>query len=97
MTDEIKLTMDTQRAARASILLSDPMLVEAFTLLERAYIERWRATHIDDDKGREKLFVAVNVVGKVMDHLNHIISNGKMAAAELDNLARQAERMKRFG
>lgn len=97
MTDEIKLARDTERAARARILLDDPILKEAFAELEQAYIERWRVTHIDDDKGREKLFVAVNVVGKVRDHLVHIISNGSVAQAELDNLALQAERMKRFG
>jgi hypothetical protein len=42
-----------------------------------------------------KLFLAINIVGKVRDHLSKIISNGKLAAAELKALAEVAER--KFG
>jgi len=96
VTDEIKLTRDTEQANRARILLDDPMLQEAFKTLEQAYIDRWRVTDIHDDKGREKLFVAVNVVGKVKDHLALIVSNGSVAKSALDDLAKEAERKKRF-
>ena len=94
---EEKLHKDAARAAQAQHLLSDDILQEAFTTLETAYVERWRATHIDDDKGREKLFVAVNVIGKVKDHLASVVSNGAVAKAEIDNLAKEAERKKLFG
>lgn len=94
---EEKLHKDAARAAQAQHLLNDDILQEAFTTLETAYVERWRATHIDDDKGREKLFVAVNVIGKVKDHLTSVVSNGAVARAELDNLAKEAERKKLFG
>lgn len=94
---EEKLHKDAARAAQAQHLLNDDILQEAFATLETAYVERWRATHIDDDKGREKLFVAVNVIGKVKDHLASVVSNGAVAKAEIDNLAKEAERKKLFG
>jgi hypothetical protein len=47
--------------------------------------------------GREKLFLAINVVGKVRDSLNAIVANGKLAQAELKSLAETAERRKLFG
>ena len=47
--------------------------------------------------GREKLFLAINIVGKVRDHLTSVIANGKLAQAELKELAEAAERRKRFG
>jgi hypothetical protein len=97
VTDEIALAKATEKAAQAQRLLDDKMLKEAFETLERAYIERWRATGIDDVTGREKLFLATNVIGKVKDHLTAIVSDGKVAQAELDNLAREAQRKKRFG
>lgn len=98
MADEMKLTADIGRARRAQELLENELLVEAFEALEQAYISRWRATHIDDDKGREKLFVAINVVGKVRDHLSAIVNmDGKMAAAQLKGLAEDAQRKKRYG
>ena len=60
-------------------------------------VSAWRATGIDDTAGREKLFLAINVVGKVLDHLASTIANGKLAQAELNELAQAAERRKRFG
>ena len=97
MSDEIALTRATERAAQAQRLLDDKMLVEAFKGLEGAYSAAWRATTIDDVSGREKLFLAINVVGKVRDHLTAIVNNGKLAQAELKELAQLAERKKRFG
>lgn len=94
---EIVLTKATERAAQAQRLLDDKMLAEAFKGLEEAYTAAWRATLIDDISGREKLFLAINVVGKVRDHLTAIVNNGKLAQAELKELAQTAERKKRFG
>jgi hypothetical protein len=95
--DEAKLNKDLARATRAQSLLSNELLSEAFKGLEDAYTATWRATTIDDVSAREKLFLAINIVGKVRDHLNAIVSNGKIAQAELKQLAETAERKKRFG
>lgn len=94
MTDEIKLTKAVDRASRAERLLSDDIIAEAFDLLEKSYIETWRATGIHATNDREKLFIAINVVGKVRDHLNSVVQNGKLAKAELATLS---EPKKRFG
>jgi hypothetical protein len=97
VSDEIALAKATERAAQAQRLLDDAMLKDAFKGLEEAYTSAWRATLIDDVSGREKLFLAINVVGKVRDHLQGIVNNGKLAAKELQQLAETAERKKRFG
>ncbi|WP_257168586.1 hypothetical protein [Bradyrhizobium sp. SRS-191] len=78
-------------------LLDDELLTGAFDVLEASYSAAWRQTLIDDVAGREKLFLAINIVGKVRDHLGAIIANGKLAEAELRELAQTAERRKRFG
>jgi hypothetical protein len=97
MTDETTLTKATERAAQAQRLLDDKMLTESFKGLEEAYTAAWRATTIDDVSGREKLFLAINVVGKVRDHLTSIVNDGKLAQAELKDLRETAERKRRFG
>jgi hypothetical protein len=97
MIDEIKANQDMSRGARAKSLLDNELLNEAFNALEAAYVERWRQTHIDDERGREKLFIAVNVVGKVKAHLSTIVANGSVAAKQLDDLAREAARKKLLG
>lgn len=92
MTDETALTQAAAKAARAQALIADELLAESFKSLEEAYIEAWRATKIEDVSAREKLFLAINVVGKVRDHLTAVVSNGTLAAAELRQLAEAAER-----
>lgn len=97
MSDESALERTTERAARAEALLGDELLSESFDALEKSYIAAWRATTVDDAAGREKLFIAINIVGKVRDHLAGVVANGKLARAELKELAEAAERRKRFG
>ena len=97
MTDEHKLIRDNSRALQAEGLLNSDLLKEAFAKLEEEYIAAWRSTKHDDQLGREKLFLAVNVIGKVKDHLQSVASNGKLAQAELNQLAANAERRRRFG
>jgi hypothetical protein len=97
MSDEAKLDQAAARAVRAQELLDNEQLSEAFGALEESYISAWRATTIDDVAGREKLFLAINIVGKVRNHLAGVVANGKLAQAELKELAQLAERRRRFG
>ena len=97
MIDEDELSKAAAKGNRARNLLDNDLLTEAFKGLEDSYTAAWRATTIDDISGREKLFLAINIVGKVRDHLTSVVNNGKLAAAELKELSQVAERKKRFG
>jgi hypothetical protein len=97
MADEGKLLEAQSRALRARQLLDDELIQEAFDGLEAAYTAAWRSSKVDEADAREKLFMAVNLVGKVRDHLISIVSNGKLAAVELREIADTAERTKRRG
>jgi hypothetical protein len=97
MIDDSQLDQATAKALRAQELLDDELLAGAFDGLEDTYTAAWRATTIDDIAAREKLFLAINIVGKVRDHLAAVVANGKLAQAELKELAQVAERRKRFG
>jgi hypothetical protein len=97
MSDESRLDQAVTKAVRAQELLDNELLTETFKALEENYTSAWRATVIDDVAAREKLFLAINIVGKVRDHLNAVVANGKLAQAELKELAQIAERRRRFG
>jgi hypothetical protein len=97
MSDESALDQAVTKSVRAQELLDNELLTETFKTLEENYASAWRATVIDDVAGREKLFLAINIVGKVRDHLTAAVANGKLAQAELRELALVAERRKRFG
>jgi hypothetical protein len=89
MIDEHRLNLDIARRARAEALLQNELLQEAFFKLEDRYIEEWRATGLRDSDARERLWKAVDVVRKVKDHLGTIVSDGKLAQRELDELTRR--------
>ncbi len=86
MTDELKLHKARERAAQAEVLLRSDLLQESLNYLEKRYMDEWRITHVSDVDAREKLFLAVNVVSKIRDHLTRTISAGKLAQAELNSL-----------
>lgn len=90
--DELKANQDASRGARAEALLNDELLKEAFETLEAGYMELWRTSPPLEAQSREKLYLAINVIGKVRQHLQTVIMGGKVAA---DDLRMAAERKKR--
>lgn len=92
MTDEHKLATAITRQAQAEALLRNELLTESFTRLHDGYMKAWRETAARDTDARERLWTAVNALGKVREHLELMIRNGKLAQAEIDQLAKSRER-----
>jgi len=88
MTDETALARDIDRAGHAGRLVGDALLNESFDALEADYVAAWRATAVRDTDARERLWQAVQIVGLVKAHLTAIVSDGRLAQHELDEIAR---------
>ncbi len=95
MIDEHKLIRDNSRALGAQALLENDLFNEALTTLEAEYIKAWKLS--GDDDGRQRLWHAVQIVGKIKDHISSILNDGKLAQAQLKELAETSERKKRWG
>lgn len=85
--NEDKLRQQLAEAAQAQALLENKFLWELFDKMSAEYIAAWKTRPVDDTAGRERLWMAVNVCAKVMDNLNKMVSNGKMAKADLERMA----------
>jgi hypothetical protein len=85
MSDD-KTQAAISRGARAKAILTDELFSGSLIELENAYIKAWRETGVRDTDARERLWQAVQVVGKVRDHLSYMIGDGRLAQAELDAL-----------
>lgn len=79
--------IDAQRGRAAEDLLENPLLVEAFDNLEAAYLAEWRASKPLELEERERLWLAVQVLGEVRQHLRVIVENGVIAKRDLERLA----------
>lgn len=81
------LTSDIYRATRAKALLDDELVSGSLTQLETDYINAWKATTARDTDARERLWQAVQIVGKFRDHLSMVVADGRLAQAEIDAMA----------
>lgn len=86
MTD--KLELSAARGHRAKALLEDDILKSAFDTLRADYLKFWEATTARDTDARERLWQAVQILGKVQTHLETVVSNGNLADFEIRSLAR---------
>jgi hypothetical protein len=72
------------RAHRAKAILDDELFNESFEALETEFIELWRGAKLAEE--RERIWQAINILGRVRDHLGMVIGNGKIAQVELERL-----------
>src|ERR1700750_1486340 len=95
MSDD-RLRDGISSAQGARELLQHEMLKEAFDSLQTDYMNLWKHTKPSEVEGREKIFIAWHVVGKVQEHLQRILENGKLAQIELDEMIAKQQRKKIF-
>lgn len=84
----MNLEKDLERGARAERLLADPLLKEAFALVERAIHEAWAAAPIRDHEAAHELKLQMHLLNSVRGNLEQALSDGKVAADELQRLNR---------
>ena len=91
--NEHKLQRDVARAAQAKALLENELVAEAFARLDADYLAAWRGSGPRDGEARERLWLAIQVLGKVREHLGLVVVNGRLAQAELNQLVRQIDQL----
>lgn len=94
MTDEFALNKALDRAAQAEELQRNELLNESFGALKAAYMRAWEATDAANLDGRERIYHQVKAIDDLQERLFRIVGGGKMAQAELDEIAAKAKREK---
>ncbi|AWJ88925.1 hypothetical protein Sp245p_03530 [Azospirillum baldaniorum] len=86
MIDEGKLRLEEQRGAQAQALLDNDLLREAFAGLRQDYMRAWEATGARETDARERLWQAVQIVGKVESHLRSVAQTGQLAQRQINDI-----------
>lgn len=71
------------RAARFKSWAENEGLYAVLDDLTATYIDAWQNTRLADQDGRERLWQAVQIVGKVKTHINVVIAGGKVAERDI--------------
>lgn len=90
MTDENKLARDVNRQAQAEALIRNELLTETFAYLEKTFVDSWRKC--EDPAQREELWRSQANLVNLRALLGKVISNGKLAQAEIDQLTAARKR-----
>jgi hypothetical protein len=79
MTEEERI----HRGNRAKEVLENEEFITAFDAIEQELTEAWKTSPQRDSTGREHLFLALTMLGKVKSSLTRSMETGKLAMAEL--------------
>jgi len=74
---------EQDRGAKAEALLRNPMLQEAFEMLEEKYLDAWKNSPVKATDDREKLFQMYQNLIAVKGHLEEVVNTGNLAKAQL--------------
>tara|TARA_R100001163_G_C5050872_1_gene187677 strand:+ start:1182 stop:1451 length:270 start_codon:yes stop_codon:yes gene_type:complete len=84
MADEGRLRDEMNRGSKAAEVLRNPVFDEAFSILQKRYIQAWVDTPADQIEERERLYQSVHVLQDIYDQLEAVMTTGAMASEELD-------------
>lgn len=92
--NEGQLVAEISRGQQAGAVLDNPIYREAIDGLRDQLRGEWEASPARDTEGREKLWLAVNLLTKLEAHLAQTMQTGQMARMQLDQERSRLERLK---
>ena len=72
-----------QQGNAAEAVLTSPVFIEAFEILEERYINSWLSSGIPDKDHRETQFLSLRVLSEVRLELESMVNGGKIAKNNL--------------
>jgi hypothetical protein len=83
-TPDPQLLREVSRARQAQEVMDNPLFQEAFNSLQEQLRREWESSPARDTEGRERIWLAVNLLGKVRQHLEQTMQTGSMARMQLE-------------
>jgi len=83
------------RGEKAAALIRNEILEEAFTSLETEFIQAWKQSSVEDSQNRERLYMLCQNLSAVKGYIENVVSSGKLAKSQLDELHNRVKFEKR--
>ena len=74
------------RGHEADRILRSPIWEEAWASYEEKLLNAWKHSGSQDEQSREKIWVAYQVCQKVKNHVQSILTTGKLAMKQVEEL-----------
>lgn len=79
------------RGGRMQELINDPLMREAFEAVVDSYYEEWLESAPSEVEKRERLHASASAVHEIKMHMVRVVSQGKLADAELEIKERERQ------
>ena len=83
MENEGKLRQNLDRGEKAQALLRNEILIETFDFLEKQYHDAWANSSVDQNEAREKIFMMLQNLQTVKQHIESVVMTGKLTNDQL--------------
>lgn len=93
--NEGKARESIERGEKASSLMRNEILQEAFESLETEFIQAWKHSDVNDSQNRERLYMLCQNLSAVKGYLAKVVTDGKLAKAQLEELQNRIKFEKR--
>ena len=84
--NEQKSRQEIDRANRVEALLENPLIEEAFSELEKEFVEALRNTAIADSENREHIYRLLQALEALKGHFTKVLQDGKLAKERLKTI-----------
>lgn len=81
--DEHLLRKQRDRGEQASRMLNDPIFVEAFEAVEKAYLDGWRSSSMDNVELRERAWTSIQLLSDLKAAISRVAFDGAVAEETL--------------
>ena len=75
------------RGSRAAQILDDPVFKEAVDKLEAEIIDAWKTWKASDPDGRERLWLGMNALNRIVDQLRTYVVTGRHERKRIEEIA----------
>lgn len=93
--NEGKVRENMERGEKAAALLRNELLQEAFSTLEQDFMQAWKVSPVEDSQNRERLYMLCQNLSALQGYLESIVTGGKLAKSQLDELQNRVKFEKR--
>ena len=83
MENEGKLRQNLDRGEKAQALLRNEIFIETFDFLEKQYHDAWANSSVDQNEAREKIFMMLQNLQTVKQHIESVVMTGKLTNDQL--------------
>ena len=95
MIDEYKLNSQVNRGEQSKRIMQNPLVIDAFDVVEKTILDAWKESPADDEKGRYHAYLMYRLLKNLRQQFEIAIATGNVARKELLQI-KQRSRFRRI-